>query len=87
IGVIGMASPMLQEVFGGHLIGIDQPLAQLAKPEAMRVATIGAAFAGLLSLFNILGRIVWASASDYLGRKLTYVVFFALGIVLYSSAP
>ena len=87
IGVIGMASPMLQEVFGGHLIGIDQTLAQLAKPDAMRVATIGAAFAGLLSLFNILGRIMWASASDYLGRKLTYVAFFALGIVLYASVP
>jgi MFS family permease len=87
IGVIGMASPMLQEVFGGQLIGIDSPLAQLAKPDAMRVATIGAAFAGLLSLFNIIGRIVWASASDYLGRKLTYVVFFALGILLYAAAP
>jgi MFS family permease len=87
IGVIGMASPMLQEVFGGRLIGIQSSLAELAKEEAMRVATIGAAFAGLLSLFNIVGRIVWASASDYLGRKVTYVLFFSLGIVLYASVP
>jgi MFS family permease len=87
IGVIGMASPMLQEVFGGHLIGIDKALSELAKPEVARVATIGAAFAGLLSLFNIVGRIGWASASDKLGRKATYFVFFALGIVLYASAP
>ena len=83
IGVIGMASPMLQEVFGGKLIGIDVQLAQLAKDQRTQVATIGAAFAGLLSLFNIVGRIGWASASDYLGRKTTYVVFFLLGVVLY----
>jgi MFS family permease len=87
IGVIGMASPMLQEVFGGRLIGIPATLSELTKEDAMRVATIGAAFAGLLSLFNIVGRIVWASASDYLGRKLTYVIFFALGIALYASVP
>jgi hypothetical protein len=31
IGVIGMASPMLQEVFGGALIGIDANLANWIK--------------------------------------------------------
>ncbi|MCW5621399.1 MAG: OFA family MFS transporter [Burkholderiales bacterium] len=87
IGVIGMASPMLQEVFGGRLIGIEAHLADLAKDERVQVATIGAAFAGLLSLFNIVGRIGWASASDYLGRKATYVVFFLLGTVLYAAVP
>jgi MFS family permease len=51
------------------------------------VATIGAAFAGLLSLFNIFGRIGWASFSDVIGRKATYFVFFALGLALYASAP
>jgi MFS family permease len=87
IGVIGMASPMLQEVFGGRLIGLDLSLGELSAEQKARVATIGAAFAGLLSLFNIVGRFVWASLSDYLGRKPTYVVFFALGFVLYASAP
>jgi hypothetical protein len=51
------------------------------------VATIAAAFAGLLSLFNIAGRIFWASLSDRIGRKVTYTVFFLLGIALYVSAP
>jgi MFS family permease len=87
IGVIGMASPMLQEVFGGKLIGIDLQLADLAKDQRAQVATIAAAFAGLLSLFNIVGRIVWASFSDYIGRKATYFTFFLLGIALYASAP
>jgi MFS family permease len=87
IGVIGMASPMLQEVFGGRLIGVDAQLVDLAKDQRAQVATIAAAFAGLLSLFNILGRIFWASFSDYIGRKATYYTFFLLGIALYASAP
>ena len=33
------------------------------------------------------GRIFWASLSDVIGRKLTYMVFFLLGIALYVSAP
>jgi MFS family permease len=87
IGVIGMASPMLQEVFGGKLIGVAGALRDLTDDQKTQVATIGAGFAALLSLFNIGGRIFWASLSDYLGRKRTYVIFFALGFVLYCSAP
>jgi MFS family permease len=87
IGVIGMASPMLQEVFGGRLIGVPVTLASLDDSQRMRVATIAAAFAGLLSLFNIAGRIFWASLSDRIGRKATYMAFFLLGISLYVSAP
>jgi MFS family permease len=87
IGVIGMASPMLQEVFGGKLISVPLGLKELGKDQATAVAAIGAGFAALLSLFNIAGRIFWASMSDYLGRKRTYVIFFALGILLYSVAP
>lgn len=87
IGVIGMASPMLQEVFGGRLIGVQATLAELAADQRAQVATIAAAFAGLLSLFNIGGRIMWASFSDVIGRKMTYMVFFLLGIALYVSAP
>src|SRR5581483_2678972 len=88
IGVIGMASPMLQEIFGGSLIG--QPAVKftaLSDEQRRLVAAIAAGFTGLLSLFNIGGRFFWASMSDYLGRKLTYYTFFVLGIVLYASAP
>src|SRR5262249_13813555 len=86
IGVIGMASPMLQEVFGGRLIGTETPLTGLTRAQAEQVASIGAAFAGLLSLFNILGRIAWAALSDVIGRKATYTIFFALGAALYAAA-
>jgi MFS family permease len=87
IGVIGMASPMLQEVFGGGLVGLDLSLAELSPEKKKAVALIAAGFTGLLSLFNILGRIGWASMSDFIGRKTTYVLFFALGMALYASAP
>ena len=87
IGVINVASPLLQEVFGGKLIGVDVTFRHLDAAQGAKVATIAAAFTGLLSLFNIAGRIFWASLSDYIGRKRTYAVFFALGIVLYAAAP
>jgi len=70
IGVIGQASPMIQEIFAGRVN-----------------AQTAAAFVGLLSLFNMIGRFFWASTSDYLGRRNTYMVFFTLGILLYFSVP
>ena len=70
IGILGMASPMIQEMFKDRV-----------------TASAAAGFAGLLSLFNIVGRIFWASLSDVLGRRVTYAVFFVLGTVLYASVP
>src|ERR1041385_1309755 len=53
-----------------------------------RVTPVAAAgFVGLMSLFNMGGRFFWASVSDYIGRKNTYFVFFALGTILYSLVP
>lgn len=46
-----------------------------------------AGFVGLLSVFNMGGRLLWSSASDYLGRKNTYLIFFLLGAILYASVP
>ncbi|HWT29001.1 MAG TPA: OFA family MFS transporter, partial [Methylophilaceae bacterium] len=46
-----------------------------------------AGFVGLLSVFNMGGRFIWSSASDYLGRQMTYFIFFALGAVLYVMLP
>ena len=88
IGVIGMASPMLQEIFAGSLIGLpDVKFGQLNDQQRLLVAAIAAGFTGLLSLFNIGGRFFWASLSDKIGRKMTYYTFFALGIALYAASP
>ena len=88
IGVLGMASPMLQEIFSGRLLGLPEvDFAHLNDDQKKSIAALAAGFAGLLSLFNIAGRFFWASLSDKLGRKNTYFVFFALGIAMYSLAP
>jgi MFS family permease len=50
-----------------------------------KVAAVG--FVGLLSLFNMAGRFVWSSTSDVIGRKPTYMIFFALGAVVYALLP
>jgi MFS family permease len=89
IGIIGAASPMLQETFGGALAGAPE-LGYLELKKnlelAAKAAGVGAGFVGLISLFNIFGRFAWASSSDKLGRKTTYFIFFVLGAALYIVA-
>jgi MFS family permease len=87
IGILGMASPLLQEVFGGRLLGLDIPFNELTAAQKGQTAAIAAGFTGLLSLFNIGGRFFWATCSDFIGRKATYFVFFVLGFALYASIP
>ena len=74
IGVIGVAKTMMIEIFTPSLPSI-----------------VTASFAGtyvlMISVFNMIGRIFWASMSDYIGRKTTYFIFFTLGIILYLSIP
>ncbi|MBF5058429.1 major facilitator family transporter [Alcanivorax sp. 521-1] len=87
IAVISMASPMLQEVFGGILVGVDDPSATLTEAQLAAVAAAAAGLVGLISLFNSLGRLFWASLSDKIGRKNTYFCFFVIGIIVYSLLP
>ncbi len=89
IGIIGAAAPMLQETFGGALIGQPEvAFADIKKDETMTAAAaaVGAGFVGLISLFNIFGRFAWATSSDKLGRKRTYYIFFILGALMYCAA-
>ncbi|NVD69853.1 OFA family MFS transporter [Duganella sp. BJB1802] len=87
IGILGMASPLLQEIFAGRLLGVNVAFNDLTLAQKGQIAAIAAGFTGLLSLFNIGGRFVWASCSDYLGRKATYGIFLVLGIALYGLVP
>jgi MFS family permease len=53
-----------------------------------RITAVAASgFVGLFSLFNMGGRFIWSSISDYIGRKNTYFVFFVLGTALYATVP
>ena len=74
IGVLGVASTMMSEIFGTTLPGIVN-------------GAFATTYVTMISVFNMLGRFVWASSSDYIGRKNTYWIFFAFGIVLYCSVP
>ncbi len=88
IGIIGAASPMLQETFGGRLFGdAGVGFAQFSDVNKVAAAAVGAGFVALFSLFNIGGRFFWASMSDHLGRKQTYFIFFVLGMLCYGFAP
>jgi MFS family permease len=74
IGVISVARTMMTEIFGTTLPTIVD-------------GTFAATYVFMISLFNMIGRFVWASSSDYIGRRNTYWIFFALGILLYLSIP
>jgi len=88
IGVLAMASPMLQEIFGGALVGAPQiAFGDLDHGQKVAIAAIAGGFVSLLSLFNSFGRFAWASLSDPIGRKRTYFIFFGLGMVLYGLTP
>jgi MFS family permease len=84
IGIIGVASPMIQEIFGGRLVGAPTvSFAHFDDTQKKAAAAVAAGFVGLLSLFNIGGRFFWASISDRLGRKTTYAVMLALGAAMF----
>ena len=88
LGVLGMAALMLQEVFGGLLLGLPGlTLAELDPGQRHAAAAISAGFIGMLSLFNIAGRIAWALVSDRIGRKATFSCISLLGILLYAGVP
>jgi MFS family permease len=62
------------------------PMIQEMFPGKITAAAAGG-FVALLSLFNMAGRFVWASTSDFTGRKFIYVVYLLLGAVLYCLIP
>jgi MFS family permease len=86
IAVISMASPMLQDVFGAKLLGVNTT-ATLTAAQRGAIVAAAAGLVGLVSLFNALGRIFWASLSDKIGRKNMYYSIFLIGIVLYCLLP
>jgi len=87
IGIIGLASPMLQEIFGGRLIDAPAVLfTAFDDSQKKAAAAVGAGFVGAISLFNIGGRFFWASFSDRIGRKALYAIMLALGAVFYGIA-
>jgi MFS family permease len=68
IGILERASPIFQDYF----------------PDAgTELAAAAAGFVAILSLSNMVGRIVWSSTSDIIGRKNIYRVYLGVGALLY----
>ena len=68
-------------------IGILAQASPLVQDIFEQTPVEAANFVLLLSLFNLAGRFVWASGSDYLGRRNTYTLFFAVQIALFLLIP
>ncbi len=69
---------------GIAIISAASPLAQ----ESVGLSPVAAAaLVGVLGAFNGLGRIGWASVSDYLGRPNTYTVFFIIQVIAFPLLP
>ena len=72
IGVLSVAKTMMSEMFSSMEMVTEQ---------------FAATYVLMISLFNMIGRFLWASASDKVGRRNTYTIFFVLGTLLYFSIP
>lgn len=65
---------------GIGLLAVASPMAQ----EVIQMSPLAAAsMVGIIGLLNGLGRIVWSTISDYIGRRNTYIMFFLLEIVAF----
>ncbi len=79
IGVIGVAKTMMTEIFGSAPAGSELG--------TMVTASFAGTYVLMISVFNMCGRFIWASLSDYIGRQNTYHCFFIIGTLLYLSIP
>ncbi|WP_214402464.1 OFA family MFS transporter [Pseudonocardia lacus] len=70
IGILEKASPIFQDFFR------DSTAAE-------GLAAAAAGFVAILSLANAIGRILWSSTSDFLGRKNMYRIYLGVGALLY----
>jgi MFS family permease len=67
IGILERAAPIYSDFF----------------PGGAGLAAAAAGFVAILSLANMLGRFVWSSTSDLIGRKNAYRMYLGVGALLY----
>jgi len=68
-------------------IGILAQASPMMQDMFGRTPIQAAAVVSLISLFNAGGRFMWASGSDYIGRRNTYVIFFVVQLILFLLIP
>jgi OFA family oxalate/formate antiporter-like MFS transporter len=77
LGLISQLSPMAQDVIKKSTPGIG----------AAELAVAGGTILAIASIFNGLGRLFWASVSDFIGRRMVFLTMFATQAVLYILLP
>jgi OFA family oxalate/formate antiporter-like MFS transporter len=76
--------PFINITCGIAIISVASPMAQ----EIAGLSTFAAAtMVGLMGVFNGGGRIGWATLSDYIGRPMTYILFFVIQIGAFALLP
>ena len=68
-------------------IGILAQASPMMQDMFHRTPLEAAAVVSLISVFNATGRFVWASASDYIGRRNTYTIFFVAQFIIFLLIP
>src|SRR5688572_7656786 len=68
-------------------IGILAQASPMMQDMFKRTPLEAAAVVSIISLFNAGGRFLWASGSDYIGRRNTYTIFFAVQLGLFLLIP
>jgi len=77
LGLISQLSPMAQDV-----IKKAQPMITPAD-----LALAGGTILAIASIFNGLGRLIWAWTSDAIGRKMVFIIMFITQAILYVYLP
>jgi MFS family permease len=86
-------TPQFYLLWGILFINVTAGIGILAQASPMmqdmfkRTPLEAAAVVSIISLFNAGGRFLWASASDYIGRRNTYTTFFAAQVALFLLIP
>ncbi len=68
-------------------IGILAQASPMMQDMFGKTALQAAGVVSLISLFNAGGRLFWASFSDFIGRRNTYLTFFATQVILFLLIP
>ena len=88
-----LKTPQFYLLWGILFINVTAGIGILAQASPMmqdmfqKTAAQAGIVISLISLFNAGGRFFWASLSDYIGRRNTYLVFFATQAVLFLLIP
>jgi MFS family permease len=86
-------TPQFYLLWGILFINVTAGIGILAQASPMmqdmfkRTPLQAASVVSIMSLFNAGGRFMWASGSDYIGRRNTYTLFFVAQVMLFLLMP